>query len=334
MSTNLTDIIISTMATLPAPGSRLPKKTAFAAQKRKDSACSPKKVSGDSKKASNQHNIPKSKGATPQTQRKRPGQPAPVSRATSSGSAAQAKSAKTSTREIGTTPEAMSSSQVVSSSTKPNNSNEASVLSKLLVENSQYNGPQLVEPCVANALFHILQPCGHRVMTRDVQLCGQNCEGSDSAFVNEKTRAKFACAVCISWYVHEHYRAKMGFFRASLVILEEAMGGFRDGWEEKRIGRMERVWKNDALEEQRALEKLGRRCEAVSSDPDEEIIVDDEEKAKLDVRAPTEVQSPTTSCAETKMDRLRGPMAKQSKGASQPSALSSTVVDDPLAEFF
>ena len=39
-----------------------------------------------------------------------------------------------------------------------------------------------------------------------------------------------------------------------------------------RYARMERVWKNDALEEQRALEKLGRYCEAVCTDPDEVLV--------------------------------------------------------------
>jgi hypothetical protein len=160
-------------------------------------------------------------------------------------------------------------------------------------------------------------------MTQDVQLCGQNCRGSDSPFANKKTKAKFACAVCISKYVHEHYTAKKDLYIPSLDVLERALGGFRAGWKEKRIARMERVWKNDALEEQRALEKLGRRCEAVSRDPDEEKLVEDEGRATPEVESPAEHTDlsartvATLSCVETKTGRLQSPVAKRPQSKSQ-----------------
>lgn len=233
----------------------------------------------------------------------------------------------------------MTSSPVASSSIKNTNGDEGDLSDKPSGEYSQYNGPQLVEPCVGNALFHVLGPCGHRVMTKDVQLCGQNCRGSGSPFANKKTKAKFACVVCISKYVHEHYIAKKELYIPSLDILERALGGFRAGWKEKRIARMERVWKNDALEEHRALEKLGRRCEAVSTDPDEEKLVEDEERATPEVESPTETTDlsartvETLSSVEAKTGRLQTPEVKRLKSKSQlPVPLSATTFDKKVSE--
>lgn len=165
--------------------------------------------------------------------------------------------------------ESMSSSFKSSGLSKHNTESESSKPSS---ECSRYNGPQLAEPCVGHALLHVLHPCGHRVMTRDVQLYGQNCKGSDTSFANARTREKFVCVVCISRYVQEHYAAKKALFIPSLDKLENALGGFKAGWKDKRIARIERIWKNDALEEQMALEKLGRCCEAVFTDPDEVLV--------------------------------------------------------------
>ena len=239
---------------------------------------------------------------------------------------------------VGVRSEVMTSSPV-SSSPIDNNGGEGSKLDKPSGEYSQYNGPQLVEPCVGNALFHVLQPCGHRVMTRNVQLCGQNCRGSDSPFANKKTQAKFACAVCISKYVHEHYAAKRDLFIPSLDMLETALGGFKAGWKEKRITRMERVWKNDALEEQRVLEKLGRRCEAVSTDPDEEKLGVDEEGVTPEIESPAEHTDlsartvATLSCVETKTARLGSPAAKRPKSKSQlPVPSTMPTVDKKASE--
>jgi hypothetical protein len=138
--------------------------------------------------------------------------------------------------------------------------------------------------------------------------------------------------------VHEHYAAKKSLFIPSLDMLEKALGDFRDGWKEKRIARMDRVWKNDALEEQRALEKLGRRCEAVPTDPDEEKLVEDEEEriSKLftsAVEIPVEAQTAAVSAPRAEMitGRLRIPMAKQSTFKSQPATSSSAPVVDKNA---
>lgn len=233
----------------------------------------------------------------------------------------------------------MTSSPVLSSSIENTNCDEGDISDKPSGEYSHYNGPQLVEPCVGNALLHVLQPCGHRVMTQDVQLCGQNCLGSDSPFANKKTRSKFVCAVCISKYVHEHYAAKKNLYLPSLDVLERALGGFRTGWREKRVARMERVWKNDALEEQRALEKLGRRCEPVSTDPDEEKLIEDEGRATPEVESSAEHTdlsartAATLSYVEIKKDRLQIPVAKRSKSRSQlPIASSTTAVDKKAPE--
>ena len=242
-------------------------------------------------------------------------------------------------KPVGVRPEMMTSSPVASGSVQDTSCNEDEQSDKPSGEYSRYNGPQLVEPCVGNALFHVLQPCGHRVMTRDVQLCGQNCRGSDSPFANKKARSKFVCAVCISKYVHEHYAAKKNLYLPSLDVLERALGGFRAGWREKRIARMERVWKNDALEEQRALEKLGRRCEPVSTDPDEEKLIEDEGRATPEVESPAEHTAlsartaVTLSYVEIEKDRLQIPVAKRLKSRSQlPVPSSATAVDRKAPE--
>ena len=209
-------------------------------------------------------------------------------------------------KPVGVRPEMMTSSPVASGSVQDTSCNEDEQSDKPSGEYSRYNGPQLVEPCVGNALFHVLQPCGHRVMTRDV---------------------------------HEHYAAKKNLYRPSLDVLERALGGFRAGWREKRIARMERVWKNDALEEQRALEKLGRRCEPVSTDPDEEKLIEDEGRATPEVESPAEHTAlsartaVTLSYVEIEKDRLQIPVAKRLKSRSQlPVPSSATAVDRKAPE--
>lgn len=107
-------------------------------------------------------------------------------------------------------------------------------------------------------------------MTSQPEPCGSNCKGSDWVFANSATEDKFACAVCISRYVREHYQEKKALFLPSLDALERALGDFKAGWKETRIAKMERIWKNDALEEQTALETLGRFCEAIDGEPQEE----------------------------------------------------------------
>jgi hypothetical protein len=311
-------------SSLPVPGSRLPARMASPAPEY------PVQISNESpskaQTSSQQRGIPRTKGSSLQDSRTRIRRPVPVLPSSTT-------SAKSSI-PVGVRSEVMTSSQVASSKNTNTNCGESSQSRKSPGEYSQYNGPQLVEPCVGNALFHVLQPCGHRVMTQDVQLCGQNCRGSDSPFANKKTEAKFACAVCISKYVHEHYAAKRDPSLPSLDMLETALGGFKAGWKRKRIARMERVWKNDVLEEQRALEKLGRHCEAVSTDPDEEKLVEDEGRATPEVESPVEHTDlsartvATISSVETKTGRMKTPATRQCKGKSQlPVPSFATTID-------
>jgi hypothetical protein len=192
-------------------------------------------------------------------------------------------------------------------------------------EPSLYNGPQLVEPCVSNALLHVLETCGHRVMTTHVEPCGKNCQSADSAFANTKTAAKFACAVCISKYVQEHYAAQKSLFVPSLDKLESALGGFKPGWKAERIARMDRVWKNDAVQERKALEKLGRFCEAIPTDPEEEMLGIPSEVAPVK-DASSQVQSNRPTRAEVKTVRRRLPVSKKPKGKRQ------TVVEEKVVD--
>lgn len=137
-------------------------------------------------------------------------------------------------------------------------------------------------------------------------------------FANPKTKAKFVCAVCISKYVQEHYAERKALFLPSLDSLEVALGGFEPGWKDQRIARMERIWRNNALEEQTELEKLGRHCAAIPFDPEEEVLV------VIEKGTPTE---PSTTKAKAEMvvphhammrpDRLRPPVAKGSPKRSQ-----------------
>lgn len=179
---------------------------------------------------------------------------------------------------------------------------------------SLYNGPQVAEPCVDGALLHVLQPCGHRVITREPQPCGENCKGNHALFANSKEISdKFACAVCISTYVREHYNAKKGLFVPSLDHFERALGGLEPGWKEQRLARMERIWKNDALEEQLALEALGRYCEVICTSPEDEALV------VVDKALPSKGPSPPTPAAisipstlpKSKTGRLPAPVPKK-----------------------
>jgi len=312
-------------SSLPVPGSRLPTRAASPAPEQPVHPANG--TPGKFQTPVQKREIPRIKGSSLPDPRSKIRRPVPV--------LPNMKSPK----PVGVRPEVMTSSPIPSSSIENTNCDEGDISDRPSGDYSQYNGPQLVEPCVGNALLHVLQPCGHRVMTQDVQLCGQNCRGSDSPFANKKTRTKFACAVCISKYVHEHYAAKKDLYLPSLDVLERALGGFRAGWKEKRIARMERVWKNDALEEQRALEKLGRRCGPVSTDPDEEKLVENERTATPEVESPQEHTDlsgrtiATLSCVETKKDRLQTPVAKRPTSRSQlPVPSSATAVDKKAPE--
>jgi hypothetical protein len=160
-------------------------------------------------------------------------------------------------------------------------------------------------------------------MTRHVESCGKNCKSTDAAFANTKTAAKFACAVCISKYVHEHYSAQKSLFASSLDKLEIALGGFRSGWKVERIARMERVWKNDAVEERKALERLGRYCEVIPTDPEEEVLVTPTEVAPVK-DASSQVPAQSTR-AEVKTVRRQLPVSKKPKEKRQVPTLQSCV---------
>ena len=85
--------------------------------------------------------------------------------------------------------------------------------------------------------------------------------------------------------------------------------------------------------------KLGRRCEALSTNPDEEKLVEDEGRATPEVESPVEHTDlsartvATLSCVETKTGRLGIPVAKQPKGKSQlPVPSCATTVDKKAPE--
>jgi hypothetical protein len=165
------------------------------------------------------------------------------------------------------------------------------------------------------------------MMTRHVESCGKNCKSTGSAFANTKTAAKFACAVCMSKYVQKHYSAQKSLFVSSLDKLEIALGGFRPGWKAERIARMERVWKNDAGEERKALEKLGRYCEVIPTDPEEEVSITPAEVAPLkDALSRVPVQSSLPTRAEAKTIRRQLPIvSKKPKEKRQIPTLQSLV---------
>lgn len=135
---------------------------------------------------------------------------------------------------------------------------------------SLYNGPQLAEPCVADALVHVLKPCEHKVLTGQPTLCGANCLGSGSEYANERSADRFICAVCVSRSVKEHYCARRSLFITSLDRLERSIGGFETSWKQKRLARMEEVCKAEAIQELTDLSGLGRHCMAVSINDDVE----------------------------------------------------------------
>lgn len=199
---------------------------------------------------------------------------------------------------------------------------------------SMYSGPHVAEPCVHGALFHVLEPCGHRVMTPEPQLCGENCKDSGSLLTNAKG-GKFACPVCISSFVQEHYYSKKALFTPVMNKLEGGLGGFDPSWREERLARMERIWKNDALEEHNALSKLGRRCEAICTEPTEEVWRPKGAAASV---TPSLEKSSTnlSSLPEPKTARLKLPVPKTGPEAlprqSRLPAPSSTRYKKPMEE--
>lgn len=160
-----------------------------------------------------------------------------------------------------------SSSLLVSSSTPPSSESSGSRARSQNASHkrrSLYNGPQLAEPCVADALVHILQPCGHKVLTSEPEACGANCLGSGTEYANERSTERYICAVCISRSVREHYGARRTLFMENLDRLEQNVGGFQTGWKAERLARMEAVWESEAIEQLLELSELGRRCMAIS----------------------------------------------------------------------
>lgn len=318
----------STRSSLPTLGSRLPKKAiSSSTPKTKTPDLSGRTVK--SLAVANRSGIARplnSRGRHSKTRMSLLGQnstlkmPAPVA------SSLAAQSSKGPKHECGNESESVCSSKVdlcsEDCSSSDSNTTEASSISSN--ERSLYNGPQLVEACVSNALLHVLEPCGHRVTTTNVERCGENCKSTDSAFANSRTTAKFACAVCISKYVQEHYSAQRSLFVPSLDKLEEALGGFREGWKAERIARMERVWKNDAVQERKALEKLGRYCEAIPTDPDEETLVVPAEVSPME-EASFQVQSSIPSRVEVKTIRRQIPIPKTPNRKRQIPTSSSLV---------
>lgn len=139
---------------------------------------------------------------------------------------------------------------------------------KINKRRSLYNGPQLAEPCVADALVHVLQPCGHKVLTSEPQTCGANCLGSGTEYANDRTAERFMCAVCIFRSVRDHYQARRSLFITSLDRLEQSIGGFKTGWKGERLARMAAVWRSEAIEGLTELSQLGRHCIAISVEDD------------------------------------------------------------------
>ncbi|KAF2767360.1 hypothetical protein EJ03DRAFT_353131 [Teratosphaeria nubilosa] len=74
------------------------------------------------------------------------------------------------------------------------------------VKTSSYEAAHLDEPCTVGALMHVLEPCGHRLLTVQPELCAANCQHLRSAdqlrphcqFHNPKDlSAPFICPTCV-----------------------------------------------------------------------------------------------------------------------------------------
>ena len=86
---------------------------------------------------------------------------------------------------------------------------------------------------------------------------------------------------------------------------------------------MERVWKNHAFEERKALERLGRYCEIIPTDPEEEASVTPTEVAPVkDASSWVPLQS---TRAEVKTVRRQLPVSKKAKEKRQIPTLRSLV---------
>lgn len=231
--------------------------------------------------------------------------------------------------------EASPSSETPSGTTTPpsseDSSSRAASKERSHKRRSLYNGPQLAEPCVTDALLHVLRPCGHKVITGEPEVCANNCLGSATDFANERTAERYICAVCISKYVKDQYEAKKTTFISSLDRLEQSIGGFKPGWKEERLARMEQTWRNEAIEELLELQKLGRRCDAISVDEDfnfavvAKLATDSHDQAVVETadRAP---------CPEaTKDQRPKARATTPAKSSRLPMPASKAKRNDPIS---
>ena len=127
-----------------------------------------------------------------------------------------------------------------------------------------YVGPQTIEPCINNALFYLLEPCGHRVMTILPEHCARNCHRPASQAANLRNRdLPFFCSNCFTDHVIDK------------LVKEEAGRGHKNGlvkpsfacdpedWTEEQELRAEEMMAYCIAETQKAEGHLGKPCKPV-----------------------------------------------------------------------
>lgn len=186
---------------------------------------------------------------------------------------------------------------------------------------SRYPGAQLVEPCVAGALCHILRPCGHRVMTAFPEDCAKNCKSTTGPFANPKTDDRFTCTVCISELVLNHYAHKRSAYFFNLREVDKVFDTPDHGWLNQRLESMETVWHEEKAMDRQALEHLalersGRRCADVAGLDVEMALAPVCEEA-ISVAQPRESHTATMSVGEQFAPSSSSPSSSSERSVSR-----------------
>jgi hypothetical protein len=126
---------------------------------------------------------------------------------------------------------------------------------------SLYNGAQVAEPCVSDALTHLLAGCKHKIVTQHPEPCASNCRISDSGLANLRSQEEFACSICMERIVRASYNARRSAYQADVQVAAD------DKKAVATLAAEESSWERKAIEQLRRLKSGRRSCNAIRTSP-------------------------------------------------------------------